>query len=124
MVLQKAVKSYPLVKWFLAGSVALLIAGLLLSKLITSPNDAEPMTLVYFVIGAAILPFLAMAFPRREVVTLELPTDHLSSMGRVELEGVLQQLEAAKAKGDLDAARYANARQRVLDAIKAKDKAK
>lgn len=122
MVLQKAVKSYPLVKWLVAGSAVLLVAGLLLSGVLTTPDDAEPMTLVYFVIAAVILPFLALAFPRRQVVTLELPSDHLTSMGRTELEGVLQQLEAAKAKGDLDDKRYVNARQRVLDAIKAKGK--
>lgn len=122
MVLQKAIKSYPLVKWFVAGSAVLIVLGLVLSKLVTDPNDAEPMTLVYFVIGAAILPFIAMAFPRRQVLTVELPSDHLTTMSRTELEGVLQQLEAAKAKGDLDQKRYVNARQRVLDAIKVKGK--
>lgn len=122
MVLQKAVKSYPLVKWLLGGSAVLLILGLVLSGVLTTPDDAQPMTLVYFVIGAAVLPFIAMAFPRRQVVTLELPSDHLTSMSRTELEGVLQQLEAAKTKGDLDQKRYVNARQRVLDAIKAKGK--
>lgn len=122
MALQKAIKSYPLIKWFLAGSAVLIVLGLILSKLVTDPDDASPMTLVWFVIGAVILPFIALAFPRREVVTLELPTDHLATMGRVELEGVLQQLEAAKAKGDMDEKRYANARKRVLAAIKAQGK--
>lgn len=122
MVLQKAVKSYPLIKWFVAASALLIILGLVLSGVLTSPDDAEPMILVYFVIGAVVLPFLAMAFPRRQVLTVELPTDHLANMTRTELEGVLQQLEAAKAKGDMDEQRYVNARKRVLAAIKATGK--
>jgi hypothetical protein len=122
MVVQKAVKQYPMVKWFLIVSAILVVAGLLMSKLITSPDHADTNVFLYFLGGAVVLPFLALLFPRREVVTLELPTDHLGGMSRTELEGVLSQLEAAKAKGEMDDARYANARTRVLAAIKAKGK--
>ena len=117
MAVQKAVKTYPMVKWFLIA------IGLVMSKLVTDPDNGDAMVLVYFVVPAVILPFLAMAFPRREVVTLELPSDHLGSMSKTELEGVLTQLDAAKAKGEMDDARYANARERILNAIKAKGKA-
>src|SRR5687768_14901731 len=122
MAVQKAVKTYPMVKWFLVVSAVLVGVGLVVSKIITDPNQADTQTFLYFVAGAAIVPFLALAFPKREVLTLELPTDHLGGMTKAELEGVLQQLDAAKAKGEMDDVRYANARQRVLDAIKAKGK--
>lgn len=122
MALQRAIKSYPMVKWFLAVSIALIVVGLVMSKLVTDPDNGDIMTLVWFVIPAAILPFLALAFPRRQVLTVELPSDHLGSMSRQELEGVLSQLDAAKAKGEMDEARYHNARERILGAIKAKGK--
>lgn len=120
MALQKAIKSYPMVKWFLLVSVALIAIGLVQSKLVTDPDNGDMMTLVWFVVPAIILPFLAMAFPRRKVVTLELPTDHLGAMTKQELEGVLSQLDAAKASGEMDDARYNNARQKVMAAIKSK----
>lgn len=124
MALQKAIKSYPMVKWFLLVAIVLLAIGLVMSRLVTDPNHAKPMTLVWFIVPAVILPFLALAFPRRQVVTMELPSDHLAGMSKQELEGILEQLDAAKAKGEMDDARYSNARGRVLAAIKAKGKAK
>ena len=124
MVVQKAVKKYPMVKWLLVVSAVLAVAGLVQSKIMTDPDNGDPMLLVYFLIPAALLPFLGMLFPRREVMTMELPTDHLSGMSASELEGVLSQLDAAKAKGEMDDARYAKARERVLAAIKQKGRAK
>lgn len=125
MVVQKAVKTYPMVKWFLIASAILVVVGLFLSGVL-SPNDGESNTglLIGCVAIAILLPFLALAFPRREVVTMELPSDHLASMSKAELEGMLSALDAAKAKGEMDDQRYANARERVLSAIKAKGKAK
>ncbi|HJQ93093.1 MAG TPA: hypothetical protein VJ874_02280, partial [Candidatus Thermoplasmatota archaeon] len=87
------------------------------------PDEAETSTLLLFIGAAAVLPFLAMLFPRRQVHTMEMPTDHLSGMSKAELEGVLGQLDAAKAKGEMDDTRYAKARERVLAAIKARGKA-
>lgn len=123
MVLQKAVKTYPMVKWFMVVSAILIVIGLVLSKLITNPDDGNAMTLVFFVIGAVLFPFLALAFPRREVVTMELPTDSLVGRSRSELEGILSQLDTAKAKGEMDEERYAKARQKILAAMKGKPKA-
>lgn len=125
MALHKAVKTYPLVKWLLLVSALVVAVGLALSGILT-PNDGESRTglFVACLALAALLPFLALAFPRREVLTIELPTDHLATMSRTELEGLLQQLDAAKGKGEMDEARSMNARQRVLDALKAKGKAK
>lgn len=120
MVLQKAVKSYPMVKWFLIVSAALVVLGLVMSKVLSDPDNADTNTLLMFVGAAVVLPFLAMLFPRRQVLTVDVPTDHLAGMSKAELEGVLGQLDAAKAKGDMDDARYAKARGRVLAAIKAK----
>jgi hypothetical protein len=122
MVLQKAVKSYPMVKWFLILSGVLVVLGLVMSKILSDPNNADNNTLLMFLGAAVVLPFLALLFPRRRVLTMEVPTDHLSGMSKTELEGVLSQLDTAKAKGEMDDTRYAKARERVLDAIKAKGK--
>ena len=124
MAIQKAVKTYPMVKWFLIGSAILVVVGLFLSGVL-SPNDGESnvMLLVGCIGVAILLPFLAMAFPRREVLTMELPSDHLSSMSKAELEGMLSALDAANAKGEMDDQRYGKARERVMDAIKARKKA-
>jgi hypothetical protein len=122
MVVQKVVKNYPMVKWFVGLSVVLIVVGLVMSKVTTAHGDT---TLLLMYVGAAVvLPFLALAFPRKQVLTLELPTDHLSSMSKTELVGVLQQLDAAKAKGEMDEDRYAKARSRVQAAIKARAKPK
>ena len=120
MVLQKAVKSYPMVKWFLIVSAVLVATGLVMSKVLSDPDNADSNTLLMFLGAAVVLPFLAMLFPRRKVVSMEVPTDHLAGMSKTELEGVLSQLDAAKAKGEMDDTRYAKARERVLAAIKAK----
>ena len=122
MVLQKAVKSYPMVKWFLILSAILVAAGLWMSGILTNAKEGETdITLFVICIGiAVVLPFLAMLFPRREVLTVETPTDHLAGMSKTELEGVLGQLDAAKAKGEMDDKRYTNARQRIVAAIQAK----
>ena len=124
MVLQKAVKSYPMVEWFLVVSAVLVILGLVMSKVLSDPDNADTSTLLMFIGAAVVLPFLAMLFPRRKVLTVEMPTDHLAGMSKTELEGVLSQLDAAKAKGEMDDTRYAKARERVLDAIKARGKGK
>ena len=124
MVVQKAVKNYPLVKWLLILAAVLAVVGLLQSRIITDPDNGDPMLLVYFLIPAILLPFLGMLFPRREVMTMELPTDQLSGMSKAELEGVLAGLEEAKAKGEMDDARYGRARERILAAIKEKGRSK
>jgi hypothetical protein len=124
MVVQKAVKDYPLVKWLLVVAAVLAGVGLVQSRVLTDPNEGDPMLLLYFLVPAVLLPFVAMLFPRRQVRTMELPTDHLAGMSRQELEGVLKGLDEAKAKGDMDDARYAKARERVLAAIKAKGRQK
>lgn len=123
MVVQKAVKKYPMVKWFLVASAILAVVGLWLSGVLT-PNDGESQIGLFLICiaVAVLLPFLALAFPTREVVTLELPSDSLGAMSKTELEGLLQQLDTAKGKGEMDEARYTKARNRVLAAIKAKGK--
>src|SRR5688572_33337574 len=122
MVVQKAVKSYPMVKWFLIASAILGVTGLVVSRFVTDPDDSDTKVFLYFLAAAVALPFLALAFPRREVRTLELPSDSLGAMSKAELEGLLQQLDTAKGKGEMGEARYTKARARVLAAIKAKGK--
>jgi hypothetical protein len=120
MVVQKAVKNYPMVKWFLIVSAILGVTGLIVSKIVTDPDNSDTKVFLYFLAAAVVLPFLALAFPRREVLTLELPSDSLGSMSKAELEGLLQQLDTAKGKGEMDEARYGKARERILAALKAK----
>ena len=123
MVVQKAVKSYPLVKWALVVSAVLAALGLWQSGVLGN-GTSNVMLLVWYLLAAVVLPFLALLVPRRQVLTMELPSDHLAGMTKAELEGLLSQLDAAKAKGEMDDARYGRARGRVLEAIKAKGKAK
>jgi hypothetical protein len=119
MVVQKAVKTYPLLKWLLVLSAVVVVVGLFMSGIATDPDNADR-NLFFIAIGIAVLlPFLALAMPRRRVVQMELPTDHLAGMSKTELEGVLAQLDAAKAKGEMDEGRYAKARERILAAMKA-----
>lgn len=117
MVLQRAVKTYPLVKWLVAASLVLVVAGVWQSRILTAPNDAHPMTLVWFLVPAGILPFVALLAPHREVVQLELPSDALVGRSRVELEGMLRALDEARARGDMDQARHANAKARIEAAL-------
>jgi hypothetical protein len=120
MVLQKAVKTYPLLKWLLIASGLLAIVGLVLSKLVTDPNNADSGVLLRFLIPAALLPFIGIFFPRREVLTVELPSDKLSQATRQELQGMLDSLEEGKRKGELSQERYNKARDRIVAAMKTK----
>ena len=119
MVVQRAVKTYPMIKWFVALAVVVLVIGVVMSKVLTGGGDDDNLGLMFGAVGLAILlPFLAMAFPRREVVTLALPTDTLASRPKKELEAILSGLDEAKAKGEMDDARYNNARAKVMAAMK------
>ena len=120
MAIQKALKSYPMTKWFLIASGVLVVAGLLASGIVTDPNSGHKSLFIYFIVGAVILPFLSLAFPRREVVVMELPTDHLANATRQELQGMLDSLEQGKQKGELTQDRYNKARDRIVAAMKDK----
>jgi hypothetical protein len=123
MAVQRIVKGYPLIGWFVALAVVILVVGVWKSGVLTGGTGDDNLTILLISVGVALLlPFLALAFPRRQVLTMELPTDHLAALPKEELEGILVQLDASKAKGEMDDARYANARQRVLAAIKSKGK--
>lgn len=123
MAVQRIVKGYPLIGWLVAVSVLILVAGVYMSGVLTGGTEDDNMTtLVIAVVVALLLPFLALAFPRRKVLTVELPSDHLSGMSKQQLEGVLSGLDEAKAKGEMDDQRYTNARQRIVAAIQAKGK--
>lgn len=120
MVFQKAIKSYPMLKWFLAVSAVLVVLGVVQSKVLTDPDNADTMLLLWFLIPAAILPFLAAAFPRKQVVTVELPSDHLANASRTELQGMLDGLEEGKRKGEIPQDRYVKARDRIVAAMTSK----
>lgn len=121
MAVQRIVKGYPLIGWLVALAIVVLALGLWKSGLFTGTStDDRTGLLIGAVVVAILLPFLALAFPRRNVLTVELPSDHLAGMSRQELEGVLAQLDSAKAKGEMDDQRYTNARKRVVAALKTK----
>jgi len=123
MVVQKAVKSYPLLPWALVLAGILAAVGLWQSGVLGN-GSGDVMLLIWYLVAAVLLPFLSLLAPRRKVLTMELPSDHLSGMSRTELEGLLSQLDTAKAKGEMDDVRYAKARSRVVEAIQAKGKSK
>ncbi len=120
MAIQQAIKTYPALRWLLVASAALVAVGLFVSQVATDPNNADTNTLLVFVAIAVVLPFLALLFPRRQVVTYELPTDTLDRRSKRELEGILQELDTAKGSGKMDEARYTKARAKVLAALKGK----
>ena len=118
MAVQRAVKTYPMIKWLVAVAVVVLVVGVVMSNVLTGDAGDDNMAVLLIAVGAAIvLPFLAMAFPRREVVTLELPTDTLAGRPKAELEAILAGLDEAKARGEMDEARYKNARAKVTAAM-------
>lgn len=120
MALRRTVKTYPLMRIFLLASAALLVAGLFASKVATDPDAGDKRIFLYFVAAAITLPFLSLAFPRRADVTVQLPTDQLARAPASELEGILRQLDQAKAKGEIPEERYRKARASIEAALKAK----
>ena len=120
MVVQRAIKTYPMIKWFVALAVVALVVGVVMSNILTGSGGDDNLVVLFIAVGVAIvLPFLAMAFPRRQVLTMELPTDKLAGRSKGELEAILAGLDDAKAKGEMDDARYNNAKARVVAAMKA-----
>lgn len=120
MVVQRAIKTYPMIKWFVALAVVALVAGVVMSNILTGDGGDDNLVLLLVAVGVAIvLPFLAMAFPRRQVLTMELPTDTLANRPKAELEAILAGLDDAKARGEMDDARYSNAKAKVVAAMKA-----
>src|SRR5688572_1659185 len=114
VVVQHPIKTYPMLKWGLIAGGLVLVVGTYMSKLLTDPDDANMTTfLVSLGIGVA-LPFLTLLMPRRDVLTIEAPTDHLAKADPKQVEGVLAQLDAARASGELPEERYQKARERIL----------
>lgn len=120
MVLQKAVKTYPLLKWFLVAAAVVVALGLWLSGILSAAQADNRSLFIGAVVVAIILPFLALAFPRREVVQIELPSDHLANASRKELQGMLDGLEEGKRRGEIPQDRYNKARDRIVAAMKGK----
>ena len=121
MVVQKAVKTYPMIKWLVIVSALVLIVGVYMSGILTGDSGDDSLPVLFGAVAVAILlPFLALAFPRRQVLTLELPTDTLGGRSRTELDAILAGLDEAKAKGEMDEERYTKARAKVVAAMKGK----
>ncbi len=119
MAVQRAVKTYPMIKWLVAVAVIVLVAGVWMSGVLTGGSGDDNTMVLFIAVGVAILlPFLAMAFPRRQVVTMALPTDTLAGRPKEELQAILAGLDEAKAKGEMDDARYNNAKAKVVAAMK------
>jgi hypothetical protein len=112
-------KTYPMVRWFLLASAAVVAVGLVAAGAFRNLDDPQAYaidttTLLLFVAGAAVLPFIALLFPRRETLEIRLPSDRLNEASRTELQGILQSLDDARAKGEIDDRRYENAKSKVL----------
>jgi hypothetical protein len=120
MAVQRAFKTYPALKWALALSGVIVVVALVMSGLVTDANNADLNTFLIGLAIAVVLPFLALLIPRRQVVTMELPSDQLVNADRKQLQGILDSLDAAKAKGEIPPDRYAKARDRVVAAMKGK----
>jgi Na+/melibiose symporter-like transporter len=119
MAIQHTSKTYPMLKWLLGVSLVLVVVGVIMSDIASDPDNADIQLLIIFVVVAAILPFLALVKPRRETVVLELPSDHVAKTSRQELQGILDQLEKAHAKGEIPDERYQKARDKILKQQKA-----
>jgi hypothetical protein len=101
MAFTQVSKTYPLLRIALIVSAILAIVGIVMSDVVTDPNGADTQTFLVFVGIAVLLPFLALLWKRKEVIRYEVPSDHLASASRQDLQGMLEQLDAAKANGDL-----------------------
>ena len=98
----------------------MVVAGLVLSGILSDAKDDNKGLLIGAIVVAILLPFLALAFPRRQVVQMELPSDSLSKASRTELQGMLDSLEEGKRKGEISQDRYNKARDRIVAAMKGK----
>ncbi|MHB8633640.1 MAG: hypothetical protein ACYDBQ_06710 [Thermoplasmatota archaeon] len=110
-------KTYPLVKWLVVGSAVILAGGLWMSQVIQDPNHADVQLLIIAIVIAALLPFAALFAPHREVYEVALPSDRLQDATRTELTGILDQLEASKAKGEIPEERYNKAKAKIMAEI-------
>lgn len=117
-------KRYPLLK-FLVPLAALVFAFGLFMFFNQADADAQtpgqqlnPLVLLPYIAVSVGLAFAGLLWKQEEDVTLLLPSDTLVGKSRGELQRVLDGLEEAKAKGELDQARYEKAKARVLKAMK------
>jgi hypothetical protein len=117
MAILREVKSYPLLRGAIILSAILLLVGIFVTGIVTDPDDADIPLFVALVVVAGILPFLALTWRRHETILYELPSDRLAGVPRRDLEGMLEALESAKARGDLPEGRYARARERIMAAM-------
>ncbi len=107
-------------RWLLVVSAIVVVVGLLMSSIITDPDNADTQLFLIFVGAAIVIPFLALALPRQRVLEVALPTDHLANATRQDLQGMLDGLEEGKRKGEITPDRYAKARDRILAEMKGK----
>jgi hypothetical protein len=105
---------YPLLKVSLPLGLLILLAGLVV--FFTNANDA--MMLLPFLVVAALVAFAGLLWRKREAVEMVLPTDRLHERSRKELQGILETLDASKAKGELTEERYQKARDRIVKEMK------
>jgi hypothetical protein len=117
MAFTQVVKSYPLLRIALLASAILVVVAIFASKIVSDPNDADIRLFLILVGAAVLLPFLSLTWRRREVITYELPSDRLSGASRKDLEGMLAELDRAKAQGDIPQGRYEKARDRIKAAM-------
>jgi hypothetical protein len=113
-------KSYPLLKWALLVSAALVGVGLWQSRVLSADANVEGSTttlLVYVGIAVA-LPFLSLLYARRATAQPAPPAGaaphaDTSKLTADQRQGVLRELEAARKRGELSEERFQKARRRL-----------
>lgn len=107
-------KSYPLLPWALGLAGVLFVVGVVMSGVVTNADSGDVTTLLVFIGIAFVVALAGLAWRRKQTVEVVLPTDRLHDASRTELQGILEGLEAARAKGEIPAERYEKAKARIL----------
>lgn len=116
-------RKYPLLKF--AIPVAIILAGIGLYLLFTAKDGSgqqtmDPAVMAPWLIGAVVVALLGAMVRRKEAVEVALPSDQVASASRTEVDGIISQLDEARAKGELSETRYQKAKAKVLAQAKSK----
>lgn len=116
-------RKYPFLK--IAIAIAIVLAGIGLYLLFTHKDangatDLDPVVLLPWLGGAIVVALLGAMVRRKEAVEVTLPSDHVASASRTEVDGIIDKLDEARAKGELSETRYQKAKAKVLAQAKGK----
>ncbi len=108
-------KSYPALPWFGLAAAAVFLLGVIRFFAGSAEGEVNPLLLALAV--AALLPFVALLFPRRAPGSAR-PRLDLSHSARDDLKGALEELDREHAEGKLPDERYRKARAKLEEALK------